>query len=61
LTVLDEALQIVQRTGERRFAAELYRHKGELLAAGRERDHGTHTKYSRKCMYGHNGGASALV
>ena len=31
LTVLDEALQIVERTGERWFAAELYRHKGELL------------------------------
>jgi predicted ATPase len=31
LTVLDGALQIVQRTGERWLAAELYRHKGELL------------------------------
>jgi class 3 adenylate cyclase/predicted ATPase len=31
LTLLDEALQIVERTGERWFAAELYRHKGELL------------------------------
>jgi predicted ATPase len=28
---LDEALQIVERTGERWFAAELYRHKGQLL------------------------------
>jgi predicted ATPase len=29
--LLDEALQIVERTGERWFAAELNRHKGELL------------------------------
>ena len=28
---LDDALQIVDRTGERWFAAELNRHKGELL------------------------------
>jgi predicted ATPase len=31
LTLLDDALQIVQRTGERWFAAELHRHKGRLL------------------------------
>jgi predicted ATPase len=31
LTQLDEALQIVERTGERWFAAELNRHKGQLL------------------------------
>jgi predicted ATPase len=31
LTLLDEALQIVERTGERWLAAELYRHKGQLL------------------------------
>jgi len=31
LTLLDEALQIVEITGERWFAAELYRHKGQLL------------------------------
>ena len=31
LTLLDEALQIVERTGERQFAAELNRHKGQLL------------------------------
>jgi len=30
-TRLDEALQIVERTGERWFAAELNRHKGQLL------------------------------
>jgi class 3 adenylate cyclase/predicted ATPase len=30
-TLLDEALQIVERTGERWFLAELYRHKGQLL------------------------------
>jgi predicted ATPase len=30
-TLLDEALQIVERTGERWFAAELNRHKGRLL------------------------------
>jgi class 3 adenylate cyclase/predicted ATPase len=29
--LLDEALQIVKRTGERWFAAELYRHEGQLL------------------------------
>jgi predicted ATPase len=31
LTLLDDALQIVERTGERWFEAELYRHKGQLL------------------------------
>jgi predicted ATPase len=31
LTLLDEALQIVERIEERWFAAELYRHKGQLL------------------------------
>ena len=31
LTLLDEALQIVERTGGRWFAAELNRHKGRLL------------------------------
>jgi predicted ATPase len=30
-TLLDEAFQIVERTGERWFAAELNRHKGQLL------------------------------
>jgi predicted ATPase/DNA-binding winged helix-turn-helix (wHTH) protein len=30
-TLVDEALRIVERTGERWFAAELYRHKGRLL------------------------------
>jgi predicted ATPase len=31
LTLLEEALQIVERTGEHWFAAELNRHKGQLL------------------------------
>jgi predicted ATPase len=31
LTLLDNALQIAERTGERWFAAELNRHKGQLL------------------------------
>jgi class 3 adenylate cyclase/predicted ATPase len=31
LILLDDALQIIERTGERWFAAELYRHKGRLL------------------------------
>jgi predicted ATPase len=31
LTQLDNALRIVERTGERWFAAELNRHKGQLL------------------------------
>jgi predicted ATPase len=30
-TLLDDALQIVERTGERWFAAELNRYKGQLL------------------------------
>jgi predicted ATPase len=30
-TLLDDALQMVERTGERWFAAELNRHKGHLL------------------------------
>jgi predicted ATPase len=29
--LLDDALQIVEATGERWFAAEMYRHKGQLL------------------------------
>jgi predicted ATPase len=31
VSLLDEALQIVERTGERWFAAELNRHKGQLV------------------------------
>ena len=31
LTLLDEAFQVVERTGERWFEAELHRHKGQLL------------------------------
>ena len=31
LTLLDDALQLSERTGERWFAAELNRHKGRLL------------------------------
>ena len=31
LTLLDDALQIVERTGERWLESELYRHKGELV------------------------------
>jgi predicted ATPase len=31
LTLFDEALQVVERTGERLLEAELYRHKGQLL------------------------------
>jgi predicted ATPase len=31
VSLLDDALQIVERTGERWFAAELHRHKGRLL------------------------------
>jgi predicted ATPase len=31
LTLLDDTLQIVERTGERWYAAELNRHKGQLL------------------------------
>ncbi len=31
MTLLDDALRIVERTGERWFAAELNRHKGQLL------------------------------
>jgi len=38
LTLLDDALQIVERTGERWLAAELYRHKGELLLRQRQAD-----------------------
>jgi class 3 adenylate cyclase/predicted ATPase len=34
LTLLDDALQIVERTGERWFAAELNRHKGQLVLQG---------------------------
>jgi predicted ATPase len=30
-SLLDDALQTIERTGERWFAAELHRHKGELL------------------------------
>jgi TolB-like protein/DNA-binding winged helix-turn-helix (wHTH) protein/class 3 adenylate cyclase/predicted ATPase len=31
-TLVDEAQHIIERTGERWFAAELYRHKGQLLS-----------------------------
>jgi predicted ATPase len=32
--LLDDALQIIERTGERWLEAELYRHKGQLLRQG---------------------------
>src|SRR5262249_58233582 len=35
--LLDEALALVHRTGERCYEAELYRLKGELLLQGRNR------------------------
>jgi len=31
LTLLDDALQIIERTGERWLESELYRHKGQLV------------------------------
>ena len=31
LSLLDDGLRVVERTGERQFAAELNRHKGQLL------------------------------
>jgi len=31
VAILDEALRIAERTGERWFTAELHRHKGQLL------------------------------
>lgn len=34
-TLLDDALQIAERTGEHWFAAELNRHKGQLLLGQR--------------------------
>jgi predicted ATPase len=34
VTLLDDALEIGERTGERQFAAELNRHKGKLLRQG---------------------------
>jgi predicted ATPase len=44
--VLDEALMLVHRTGERCYEAELYRLKGELLLQGGQRPkaHGTEQK-----------------
>ena len=36
LILLDEALQMIDRTGERWFEAELYRHKGQLLQRQRQ-------------------------
>jgi predicted ATPase len=38
LTALDDALQIVERTGERWFEAELRRHKGQLLLCQGDRE-----------------------
>jgi class 3 adenylate cyclase/predicted ATPase len=48
LMVLDEALQIVEKTGERWFAAELNRHKGELLL--RQGDRGAAEELYRKAL-----------
>ena len=36
--MLDDRLQIVERTGERWLAAELYRHKGQLLLRQRHNE-----------------------
>ncbi len=48
LTLLDEALQIVERTGERWFAAELNRLKGQLLL--RQGHCGTAEEFYRKAL-----------
>jgi class 3 adenylate cyclase/predicted ATPase len=48
LVLLDDALQIVERTGERWFAAELYRHKGQLMA--RQGDSEAAEKLYRKAL-----------
>jgi predicted ATPase len=45
-TQLDEALQVVDRTGERWFAAELYRHKGQLLL-GQGQEEAAETLYRK--------------
>lgn len=37
LSILDDAMQIADRAGERWFEAELYRHKGELLLQKQQR------------------------
>jgi hypothetical protein len=34
LTLLEDAFQVVERTGARWLEAELYRHKGQLLGKG---------------------------
>ena len=48
LALLDDALQIVERTGERWFAAELNRHKGRLLL--RQGHSGAAEKLYRKAL-----------
>jgi predicted ATPase len=53
LTLLEDALQIAERTGERWFAAELNRHKGQLLlrrghAAAAEELHGNALSIARE-------------
>jgi predicted ATPase len=37
-SILDDAIEIVERIGERWFEAELYRHKGELMLQQRQSD-----------------------
>jgi len=46
LTLVSEALQIVKRTGERWFLAELNRHKGQLLLRQRHTE-GAEKLYSK--------------
>jgi predicted ATPase len=48
LTVLDESIQIIERTGERWLEAELNRHKGELLL--RQDDSGAAEELYRKAL-----------
>jgi predicted ATPase len=48
LTLLDDALQIVEKTGERWFASELNRHKGQLLL--RQRNLEVAEKFYRKAL-----------
>jgi predicted ATPase len=55
LALLDDALQICERTGERWLTAELYRHKGELLrclgdAEAAEELYGQATSIAREQM-----------
>jgi TOMM system kinase/cyclase fusion protein len=60
LASVEEALQVVERSSERFFEAELYRLRGELLVAGESHSHDATASYLRALGSAHSQAARSL-